>query len=442
MLVNYIAIGLFVLLAIAAFIDFKKVTIIWLSAQLLFNAQVAVRYSPPAMSLVVAVDLYLLFFYYVFHKKIRKVLNHEKFFLMTPMILLLVSYVMSSLFGVIQTTKGITSTIKYFASGFGIVFLAIRVLNSPKDIRLFLRTSAIVFGVAVLLAVSENVLKDNLWLDFIYFNSPQDDSTAGRMFYVPPMLGGGLEMRYGMVRARAFFGIHIAFGFACAMYLWLFLLTLRNKWEFLPNRITKAMVIMLLGGVLMANAKTGYVGLCVFCLGLFSLSDFFNFKTIIGVVIVFIVICVYVPDYLNNIFSLFDSDLAEEGGGSTVAGREMQFRVALNMFNMNPLFGNGPGSIGILKNIGNNGAILGAESSWMQILPERGILGIFAYIYLYISIFKSQRYIIPVKVLLYFLLSIFVMETATGVLDMSIWCVVLVVAKRMYQLKQYGYIYK
>lgn len=442
MLVNYIAIALFILIAIAAFVDFKKVVIIWLPAQLLFNAQVAVRYSPPAMSLVIAVDLYLLLFYYVFRKKLRKDLNHEKFFMVAPMILLLVSYVMSSVFGVIQTTKGITSTIKYFASGFGVVFLSLRVLNTSKDIQLFLRTSVIVFCIAVSLAISENVLKDNLWLDFIYFNSPQDDSTVGRMFYTPPMLGNGLEIRYGMVRARACFGIHIAFGFACAMYLWLFLLMMRNKWPYLPNRITKAMAVILLGGVLMANAKTGYIGLCVFCLGLFSLSDIFNFRIILGLMLVFVIICIYVPNYLNNILSLFDSDLAEEGGGSTVAGREVQFKAALNMFYMNPLFGNGPGAIGVLSKIGNNGAILGAESSWMQILPERGVLGIIAYLYLYISLFKQLRYKLPVKVLAFFLLSIFVMETATGMLEMYVWCVVLVVAKRMYQLKQYGYIYK
>lgn len=438
MLVNYIAIGLFILIAIAAFVDFKKVVIIWLPAQFLFNAQVAVRYSSPAMSLVVAVDLYLLLFYCFFKNKIKKELNQEKFFLMAPMMFIMVSYIVSTLFGVIQTTKGLTSILKYFASGFGIVFLSLRVLNTSKDIQLFLKSSVVVFSIAIILAISENILKDNLWLDFIYFNSPHDETTAGRMFYVPPMLGGEMEIRYGLVRARSCFGIHIAFGIACAMYLWMFLLTICNNYTYLSKRITNIMAIFLLLGVLMANAKTGYIGVCIFCFGIFSFSYLFNFKTIFALVLFITITVVYVPDYFNNILSLFDSNLAEEGGGSTVAGREIQFKAALNMFYMNPLIGNGPGAIGVLSKIGNNAEILGAESSWMQILPERGLLGAFAYLYLYLYIFNILCHKLPVKVLFFFLLSIFVMETATGVLDISIWGVVLVAVKRMYQFTKYG----
>lgn len=188
----------------------------------------------------------------------------------------------------------------------------------------------------------------------------------------------------------------------------------------------------------MANAKTGYIGVCIFCFGIFSFSYLFNFKTIFALVLFITITVVYVPDYFNNILSLFDSNLAEEGGGSTVAGREIQFKAALNMFYMNPLIGNGPGAIGVLSKIGNNAEILGAESSWMQILPERGLLGAFAYLYLYLYIFNILCHKLPVKVLFFFLLSIFVMETATGVLDISIWGVVLVAVKRMYQFTKYG----
>ena len=35
-------------------------------------------------------------------------------------------------------------------------------------------------------------------------------------------------------------------------------------------------------------------------------------------------------------------------------GRQVQFAVAMNMFSENPLFGNGPGAISVLKNFGNN----------------------------------------------------------------------------------------
>lgn len=68
------------------------------------------------------------------------------------------------------------------------------------------------------LGLFEAILKDNPWLDFVYFNSPHDESTIGRLFYIPPSVGGSLEMRLGMVRAYSTFGIHIAFGTACVFY--------------------------------------------------------------------------------------------------------------------------------------------------------------------------------------------------------------------------------
>lgn len=408
--------------------------IIWLPFQLLFNAQIAVKYSNPAMSLVLAVDIYLLFFYFLKKKSSKNKLNNESFLFMVPMIVILLSYLLSSVFGIIQATSGIMTMVKYFVSGFGMVFLAQKVLNSQVDLKLFIRCSVVVGILISLLGLSESILKDNLWLDFVYFNSPNDETTAGRMFYLPPSVGGGLEIRYGMVRARSFFGIHITYGFACLMYFWLLLIVIRNHWKYLSTKILSLTSILLLAGVFMANAKTGYVGLVILMLGLYPLAKIFNIKIIFPILLGIIVIMVCFPQYLNNFYSLFDSSLAEEGGGSTVSGREIQFMAAINMFEMNPIFGNGPGAISILRNFGNNGDILGAESSWMQILPERGLFGAFTYVFMYLYIFIKVKKIIPIKVILTFLLSLFVMETATGILDMSVWGVVLIVVNRMYQL--------
>lgn len=419
--------------------DYKKTVIIWLPVQLLFNAQIAVRYSSPAMSLVMTVDFFLLFYYFIKKSSLKQKINKEPFVLTVPMILVILTFIFSSLLGIIQAFSGITTMIKYFVSGFGMVFLAQKLFYTQQDLKLFINSCIYVGIMITLLGLSESILKDNLWLDFVYFNSPHDETTAGRMFYTPPSLGGNLEIRYGMVRARSFFGIHITYGFACLMYLWLLLLTVRRKWQVSSSNLLRTITqTLLLAGIFMANAKTGYIGLIILILSLYPLSQIFNIKIIFPTVVAIVMLFIYFPEYLNNFYSLFDSKIADEGGGSTIEGRETQFKVALKMFEMNPLFGNGPGSIEVLKGIGNNHGILGAESSWMQILPERGLFGIFAYLFLYIyALFKMKSYI-PFKILFLFLTSIFVMETATGVLDMSIWGVVLMAALRMFQLNKKG----
>lgn len=435
MLIQYVAYGvLLIVILLCVFYDYKRTVIMWLPAQMLFNAQIAVRYASPAMSLVLAVDAFLLMYYFVNKQRLKKKLSSDAFFLKTPMYFMIASFVLASMFGEIQATKGFTAMIKYFFSGFGIVFLTLKVLKTNKDIALFMKASLFVCVMIVVLGLSESILKDNLWLDFVYFNSPNDETTYGRMFYIPPALGGGLEMRYGMVRARSFFGIHIVFGFACLMYFWLFALSLREKWTYVTRPFTILVIVLLLAGVFIANAKTGYVGLAVILLGLYPVSKLLNIKLMFPLILAIIVLLVYFPQYMDNFYGLYDSKIAEEGGGSTIQGREVQFRVALKMFAMNPLFGNGPGSISILKNVGNNYQILGAESSWMQILPERGLFGAITYLYMYAYMYISLKKKMPYKLALFFLLSVFVMETATGQLDMSIWGVVMIAVYRIYRL--------
>lgn len=435
MLVQYIAYAILAIVICGCLYDYKKTVIIWFPAQMLFNAQIAVRYSSPAMSLVIAVNLFLVFYYFLKKKRLYRDLNRERFILLLPMVLTMLSYLFSMLFGIIHVTSGFTTMLKYFISEFCIVFLAQKVLNTREDLKLFVKASVVVCLAITLLGLSESILKDNLWLDFVYLNSPHDESTFGRMFYVPPFLGGQLEERFGMVRARSFFGIHIAFGIACLFYFWILLLIQRKKWNYLKNKqILSIVSFLLVAGVFMANAKTGYIGLVVLLLGLYPISKIFNVKIILPIILGVAVILFFFPQYLNNFYSLFDSKVADEGGGSTVAGRQVQFQAAMHMFEMNPIFGNGPGAIGVLKNVGNNANILGAESSWMQILPERGFFGAIVYIFMYIYMYVKFIKYIPFKPLFFFLVGLFVMETATGMLNMAIWGVVLIAAKRMFQL--------
>lgn len=425
-----------IIISICCTLDFKRTVIVWLPTQMLFNAQIAVRYTSPAMSLTMAVDLLLLCFYVYKRFTLEKKMYNGAYIFLAPMIGFVVSYLLSSTFGVIQSLNGYTTMVKHLVCGFGIVFLAHKVLYKKKDIDLLIKVSTVICFLMTILALSESILRDNLWLDLIYFNSPHDETTEGRMYYIPPILGTEIETRYGMVRARSFFGIHIAFGVACLCYFWLMALAGKLKWKATPKILHSLVLALLIAGIFMANAKTGYIGLLIITLGLIPVNKLFNIKSILPLILITIVILCWFPQYLNNFYSLFDSKIADEGGGSTVASRKLQFEAAMNMFEMNPILGNGPGSIGIMKRFGNNSNILGAESVWMQILPERGILGFLVYLFMYAWMFIQLKKNLPPKILISFLSGMFIMETSTGMLDMAVWGVVLVAVKRMFQLKK------
>ncbi|MCQ2089719.1 MAG: O-antigen ligase family protein [Fibrobacter sp.] len=434
---QYLAIAVVLAVSLFACRWYKQTVIVWMVAQTLFNAQIAVRYSTPSMSCVMATDFVLIGLYF-FKARSASLQPKEYFLFKEAMIAILSSYILSTFFAIGISSAAITTTVKYFATNFVLLYIFQQCLKSTNDLKLFFRSVLIVSFLQTTNALYESIFQDNLWLDFVYFNSPHDASTLGRMFYIPPQLGNSLEMRYGMVRARSFFGLHISFGFFCLMYLHLLMTSYKNKWDFIKNKqILITVSILLFAGILMGNSKTSYIGFAIMLFSIYSTKQIFNPKIIFPLAIVAITITQLFPEYLNNFFSLFDSTLADEGGGSTIEGRKIQFQAAQSMFEMSPFVGNGPGSIGLLKSKGF-GAILGAESSLMQILPERGLYGLAMYFLAFFCIFKRFKPVLGEKNLAFFLLAIIAMEFATGILDMTIWGTTLLVTRKAILLNRQG----
>ena len=152
--------------------------------------------------------------------------------------------------------------------------------------------------------------------------------------------------------------------------------------------------------------------------------------------VLFLVFYNYFPNYFDNIYSLFDEEIASEGGGSTIDVRERQLEVALSMFKQNPILGNGPGSINVLKAFGDNSDILGAEGALLTILPERGAIGYAVYLFTFVYFFFTNRKIIPTFELFIFLLSLFAMEVVSGLRDMTLYYCLLFAMRRICLIKK------
>ena len=128
--------------------------------------------------------------------------------------------------------------------------------------------------------------------------------------------------------------------------------------------------------------------------------------------------------------------MAEQGGGSNTSMRIQQFEVGLNLFCMNPLWGNGVGAIGVFMKNASNADLLGAESSWLKILPERGLIGAIVYLILYQQIYIKLKTVLKKKEIIGFLVGLMIMETATGFMDFALYGSIIICLYRFQQLNK------
>lgn len=394
--------------------------------QLLFNECVCLKYTPPAVSFVLAVDFLLLFIYFGQRRKLR--LNHRHFFFKEVLIAYLISYGVSMAFSIVSIGEVLTGTIKYFIQNFIILYLFQKTITDFDGIKLFVKATFIVVVLIISLGLFEAMTGDNPVLDYVFMNAPLD-AVEGKMYYIPPFLSytGELAQRFGMVRAYSFFNIHIAFGCACVLLLFFYAYLYKYKAMPINKYYMVIGVVLLLFGVFLSNSKTPIVGLLFFAFGILSFRDVSRGYVIFFIVTAVFVLLTYFPNYLNNIIALFNSNVAEEGGGSNINMRARQFEVALNLFEKNPLFGNGIGSIAVFMKGGYNADLLGAESSWLKILPERGIVGVIVYLYLYLTMYRKLLPYMNKKTLICFFGGLLAMETATGFMDMVVYGSIVIV---------------
>ena len=422
-----------------ALVNYRKSILAWMPMQLLFNNQIALRYDSPGIALVVGINFILILLYFIKSSELDCETtnnNKEKFVLKPFMYASVLAYGFSMIFSLLFSTKGISAMIKFFVCDLGVLFLFQKALISDKDIRYFIRCCVIVVLLTVSLGLFESIFEDNPWLDYVYVNSPHNEATHGRMFYVPPFIGDGVSMRYNMVRAYSFYGIHIAFG-TCSLYFFFLLSAVfLNKWNRIMNMKVLLIFIALSAiGVFLANSKTAMVGMVIIVFALFKIKELLNFRILLLFIIVLSGVIIMFPEYLNNYISLVDSDVAEEGGGSTMMMRGQQFLVATDMWLQSPIFGNGPGSIEIMKKASfSYDDILGAESVWLRILPERGLFGAFVYLFMYLVLYKNFKKYIPRYQLGFYLFALLVLDTVSSTSNMCVAWGVLVALRRMYIL--------
>ncbi len=434
MLLAYIIYIVYLLFAIH---NLRKAILAWMPIQLFFiNPQIALRYNSPAIYLNLAIEMSLLIIYLsktgVQLRKER--FNDSKFLFGSILTVTAVSYFLSLLFSIVSFSSVMMETIRTFLSNFLFLYLFQKALSSKKDVKYVLLCCFSVIVPIFLLGLYESIFRDNPWLDYVYLHS---NIEYMRMYYRPPFISGGPWIRYGFVRAYSFFYIHIQYGAICVFLLALLVPYYKLKGLGVNRSWLIASSIMLVTCVLMSNSKTSMVGIIpIIFLVFLNTPPSKRLSYVMPLTIALIAAILLVPGYFDNLFSLVDESI-DDGGGSNVQMRKRQLEVALGMFAKSPIFGNGIGSISVLEKFGDNADILGSESVWLKLLPERGILGVFVYIYSLYYMYDRFQLRIPKMILLSFLASLVLMETSTGFMPMSIYGSVLIMLYRSFDSKNF-----
>ena len=114
--------------------------------------------------------------------------------------------------------------------------------------------------------------------------------------------------------------------------------------------------------------------------------------------------------------------------------RANQFAIAFDMFMNNPLFGNGINTLSTIRK--SNAEIYGAESSWMSISIQQGLLGLVAYLILYKEIYDHMVKSVGKRDTFFYLSGLILMESVTGVMVFSVFAPTLVAIERYSQLRK------
>lgn len=436
-LLQIIACAVYAIIMLCAIIDFKRTIIVWVPFSLLFNPQVCVNYAP-AVALTVAVNISLVGLYVMISKRktyCDKRFNNEKFLLKPYMVFMLLSILISSFFSTIPFAASFKQLVKSTIMEFCMIYVFFRCISTSDDIRLYIKACITVTLVIVIDGLIENFTPINPIGDFIYFTSPQTDDLLGRSFYVP----GSESLRFGLKRCYSVFAMPHLFGKVCTLLFFILFVCYRIKYPIYNTKFKRTLIPICLCllpiGVILSNSKTPMLGFMILLLTFYQLHQLFNIKLVLPLIIGCVLIYIYVPDYINNFLSLFDENIAEEGKGSTIAMRENQLSYILKLFEQSPIWGNGVNAaLYYSKNVSGYEDILGAESIWFKLLADQGLLGVLAYVYMFICCIRFGGKIIPNRVLFFFFAAVFLMETTGGAVNRLLWFPVIIVLRKTYQL--------
>lgn len=361
-----------VLLIIYSFNNYKKAFVFFLFFRMFLNQNINLINIPGIPLLTLEFTLCFLFWIIFLLKRKELVIDKRPFPLVIPFVFIILSYFLSSIFGLAGISNSFFNLLKTVFEDYVSIWMIWILLCTKKDYIFFLKGVSLVFFFSVVYGLYEAYTHTNPLMDY-------ELSIAGTGSRVLDFaVGEDYDERGYRIRSIFFHcigaGINWGLYFAAVFYLFFYF----------RNRIITKYKIMIFTACLsvvclfIANSRSPIIFLMIVLLAFFIKM---KFKNIFALVTSFVVLGIglsYNSKYLDNIFSIFNSSAQQKVGGSNLEMRVDQFNAAFHILNEYPFFGIGLKSLELYSNKEVTAALLGMESMWMQILVIQGIFGILA----------------------------------------------------------------
>lgn len=412
----------FTILVFCSLRDFKKTVLVFSALQPFLHFGVCIV-SSPTLSLKTAGILWLLILYFIKRNSISASAY--------PLAKISIIYTIATVFLAYFVDTHISSYATYLLQDIvlnvGLGFLFWQVLGTPRDIRFFTHVLASVFVVICTYAIFEALTISNPVLDFERSLLPDGGVSA---------IWQSNEIRFGLKRCQSVCSIHLVFGGFCAFFATFFYRMYTNYPRLLSSKCySYRYLIFILGslGVLLCNSKSSMICFLVAMSLQFLNPKYLKGKYLIRFLIVLPIIFLALQPFIEAMIVAMDEDKAAEMGGSSYAMRDSQLELVLYKAWEAPFLGHGLKSMGELFRF-YQGALLGAESVWFNLLYERGLVGCILHLVLCLSIciyWRIDIMILSIPVAWV----IFETVTSTPGMDFSfplILCLVLIKSRKYY----------
>ena len=397
---------LFVAFCLFALIDFHKAILLYAPLRMFFHPGVCLRYESPAIMLDFACCSVLLALY-VFHRK-KRMPNH----LILAYLLMLFCYVgaiFASTYPVMQAVPPMIGRIAWLLYG----YLFFANLNAMKDIRFFHIAYFLCMVLMVGYGMFEYIIQENPVIDYQKAMSPT--GMEGMVF------GDGHE-RLGSIRCQSLSAISISYGAFCIIWICFAIIYSQFYKKIFSAPILYGFMCMCVIGAFSSGSKSPFILLLSF-LGLYVFMARGNRKLKTFIITSAVVVAIVFGAFLEDFYMMIVDSSQSSTAGSDIPMRLMQMAAVGDLLDKHSwLFG--LGAKGVMKAQLLNPAVLGAESVWLQLALEQGLMGCLAYIVMMISISrygKSYMNTAKYRIFIIFIISWVLLNTVTSLpgIDLS-----------------------
>lgn len=248
-------------------------------------------------------------------------------------------------------------------------------VNRELILRYLLRVS-LLFALAIsIYSVYEYSSKSNPFVDYL--------SGVGLYPYTYD-----LQVRYGLKRTYTFFAMHITNGtVSVSLFIVLLYAYLNNM---IRNRKIYVLLVLLAINIFATGSRAIILSFIIFLI--FFLCQYLKFSTIFKVCFLGMFVYLILGEYVDAVYESFVN--TESVSGSNSEMRAGQFELAFYFFNKSFWLGNGIGAIAYV--LSNYKEMMGAESLWIPVMIEQGLLGLVSIFSLFLFSFFytiKQRFI-------------------------------------------------